>query len=422
MKKICLFGLGHIGLPTACLLATQGYEVVGIDTSEEVVGAVNRGEELFEEPELGVLLQDALTSNNLRAKTEPEAAHVFLITVPVLLNIKNKMSDLTNMRAVAEVIRHQLKKHDLVILESTVPLGTSEKVLLPLLEKSGLKCGRDFYLAHCPERAMPGSTVHEIIYNDRIIGGINRKSAILARELYSCFVKGNFYLTDLRTAEMVKLVENTSRDVNIALANEFAEIAEESGVNIWEIIELANKHPRVNILRPGPGVGGDCLPRDPWFLTENSTKSNRIVPLAREINNLMPNHVLTLAKMLLKGIDNPTITILGIAYKGDVDDTRETPVLKFIKLAQDEGFKVKIHDPVVKRFEYELYPLAEAAQSSDCLVIITDHTQFKQIDPEEISYLMRNRNVIDTRGILNQRKWRRAGFKLKVLGDGTCIS
>jgi UDP-N-acetyl-D-mannosaminuronic acid dehydrogenase len=255
-----------------------------------------------------------------------------------------------------------------------------------------------------------------MIYNDRIIGSTEKESGEHAKAIYSSFVRGNIYLTNLRTAEMVKIMENTFRDINIALANEFAQIAEESGVNIWAAIELANKHPRVNILKPGPGVGGHCIAIDPWFLVENSVRS-RIVNLAREINESMPRHVLRLVKELGIGTHS-TITVLGVAYKSDVDDTRETPALKFIKLAENEGYTVKVHDPLVNNFEYEILSLDVAVKDSDCIVIITDHSKFKDIDPREISKLMRKKFIADSRNILDQDKWKKAGFEVKVLGDG----
>lgn len=417
MKTICVFGLGYIGLPMACLLATHGYQVTGIDVKKKVVEEVDRGETFFEEPGLGELLQRALASHSLVAKTEPEVADVFLIAVPTPLDREAKIADLSYVKEAANSIAKYLKQGDLVILESTVPPGTSERLLLPILESSGLKTSQDFHLAHCPERAIPGNTIYEMVHSDRVIGSIDRESAELAKELYLSFVKGNLYLTDLRTAEVIKLMENTYRDINIALANEFAQIAEESGVNIWEAIELANKHPRVDILQPGPGVGGHCLAIDPWFLAENPDKS-RIILLAREINYSMPRHVLSLMKDLIGEIGNPSITVLGVAYKGNVDDTRETPALKFIELAENEGYKVKVHDPWVKSFNYPLHPLQEAAQGSDCLVLITDHSSFRRIDPVVLSPLMRNRNLVDTRNTLERERWERAGFKVRVLGDG----
>lgn len=417
MKSICLFGLGYIGLPAACLFAAQGYHVVGVDVNEETVRKVNQGELPFEEPGLDELFKKAKAAGRLVASTELDSADVYIVAVPTPIDRETRMADLGYVKEVTEGISSHLRKGNLVILESTVSPGTCEKLLLPILERTNLKEGRDFNLVYCPERAIPGNTIHEMVHNDRLIGSLNKESGVLARELYSCFVKGNLYLTDIRTAEIVKLMENTYRDINIALANEFAQIAEESGVNIWEVIELANKHPRVNILKPGPGVGGHCLAIDPWFLAENSAKS-RIILLAREINDAMPYHVLSLTRELIREVKDATICILGVAYKGDVDDTRETPALSFIKLAEKEGFKIKAHDPNVKKFEYELLPLEKAVSDSDCLVLITDHAQFKEINPQEIARLMRNRNLVDARNFLDHEKYEQAGFTVKVLGDG----
>ena len=407
MKKICVLGLGYIGLPTACLFANAGYRVVGVDINQEKIDKLNHGKLPFEERGLRELFEKALP--NMSFKTKPEEADVFLIAVPTPLDKEAKMADLRYVRTAIKSILDYLKEDTLVILESTVPPGTCERLILPML-------GNKAHLVYCPERAIPGNTIHEMIYNDRIIGSNEKRHGEFAKEIYTSFVKGNIYLTNLRTAEMVKVMENTFRDINIALANEFAQIAEESGVNIWEAIELANKHPRVNILKPGPGVGGHCIAIDPWFLVENSVRS-RIVNLAREINDSMPRHVLRLVKELGIGTHS-TITVLGVAYKGDVDDTRETPALKFIKLAENEGYEVKVHDPLVKSFEYEILSLEAAVKDSDCLVIITDHSKFKELEPGEIARLMRKRNVVDSRNILDRERWERAGFRVKVLGDG----
>jgi UDP-N-acetyl-D-mannosaminuronic acid dehydrogenase len=390
--KICVLGLGYIGLPTACLFANANHEVVGIDINQEIIEKLNPNELPFEEKGLKQLFENAYP--NMRFKTQVEDADVFIIAVPTPLNKEMKMAELKHVRSAAEMIYQHLRKNNLVILESTVPPGTCDKLLVPVLEKSGLKVG-DFSLAHCPERAIPGNTIYEMVHNDRIIGGIDEKSTELAKSLYSCFVKGNFYLTDTLTAEFVKLMENTFRDINIALANEFAQIAEECGVNVWEAIELANKHPRVNVLKPGPGVGGHCIAR--------------IVSLAREINVSMPNHVLQIVKRQVDDIKDPVITVLGVAYKGGVDDTRETPALKFIKLAENAGYEVKVYDPHVKEFEYEILGVEEAVKDSDCIVLITDHPEFKDIDPEGISRNMRNKNVVDTRKVLDAKRWEEAG-------------
>ena len=407
MKRICVIGLGYIGLPTACLFADAGYGVVGVEINQEKIEKLNHGKLPFEEKGLEELFEKALP--NMSFKTKPEEADVFIVAVPTPLDKEAKMADLRYIREAIKSISNYVRTDNLVILESTVPPGTCERLILPML-------GNKAHFVHCPERAIPGNTIYEMIYNDRIIGSNEREIGELAKEIYASFVKGNIYLTNLRTAEMVKVMENTFRDINIALANEFAQIAEESGVNIWEAIELANKHPRVNILKPGPGVGGHCIAIDPWFLVENSVRS-RIVNLAREINDSMPRHVLRLVKELGIGTHS-TITVLGVAYKGDVDDTRETPALKFIKLAENEGYEVKVHDPLVKSFEYEILSLEAAVKDSDCLVIITDHSKFKELEPGEIARLMRKRNVVDSRNILDKERWERAGFKVKVLGDG----
>ena len=411
--KICVLGLGYIGLPTALLFA-QKYEVVGVDIDREVVKKINRGKVPFHEPGLASLFEKV--KNNFVAKTEVEEADVFLIAVPTPLEKNVKVANLKYVRMAAEMICPYLDKDNLVILESTVPPGTSERLIIPILERSGLKAG-EFYFAYCPERALPGNTIYEMIYNDRVIGILDETSGKLAKDLYSSFVRGNICLTDLRTAEFVKLMENIYRDVNIALANEFAQIAEESGINVWEAIELANKHPRVNILKPGPGVGGHCIAIDPWFLTESSTKS-RMISLAREINDSMPNYVLQIVRKMVGNVKDPTITVFGVAYKGDVDDTRESPALKFIKLAENEGFRVKVYDPYVKNFEYEIMDYKDATKDSDCMVVITDHSVFKDINPEPISKLMRRKNVLDCRNILDRKKWKMFGFNVKVLGDG----
>lgn len=418
MKKICIFGLGYIGLPTGCLFATHGYQVVGIDLKRAIIAKVNKGVPPFEEPGLAELLRESHDSGSLKASLVPEVSDVFLIAVPTPLDNKTRVADLKAVGQASKSISNCLKAGNLVIVESTVPPLTCEKMVLPILEESGLKGGKDFYLAYCPERAIPSDTLHEMVHNDRIIGGLDQKSAEMAKDLYSCFVKGNVYLTDLRTAAMAKLIENTYRDINIALANEFAGIADKMGVNIWETIELANKHPRVKILSPGPGVGGHCLTKDPLFLAENTT-SSRIIEMAREINDSMPRHVLNYVEALLGNIRHATVTVLGVAYKANVDDTRETPALQFIKLAENVGYEIKVYDPWVKSFEYPLCSsLEEACKGSDCLLLITDHSTFKDIDAFKVAPFLRNRNLVDTRNALEHNRWKEAGFIVKVLGNG----
>ena len=407
--KICILGLGYIGLPTSLLFA-QKHEVIGVDNNKKIVDVLNAGKLPFNEPGLDELMENV--KDNFRAQTNVVDADVFLIAVPTPLDGSTKIADLKYVRHAAEMIVPHLKNNNLVILESTVPPGTSERLVLPLLKKNG---SEKICFSHCPERAIPGKTIFEIIHNDRIIGGINNISSERTKKIYGSFVKGNMYTTDVKTAEFIKLMENTFRDVNIALANEFAQIAEESNINVWDAIELANKHPRVKILKPGPGVGGHCIAIDPWFLTEYSTKF-KIIPLARQINDSMPNIVLKMVREMLKDTKEPIITVLGIAYKGDVGDARETPALKFIKLAENEGYQVKCFDPFVKHFEYQILSLEQSLSGSDCIVLLTDHTMFTTIDPSTIS--MRQRNLVDTRNTLNHARWMDAGFTIKILGNG----
>lgn len=408
MKKICVLGLGYIGLPTALLFA-QNYKVIGLDVNKKILALLKKGKIPFEEPGLQELFNKV--KGNFTISDSVEDADVFLIAVPTPFEEEKKIADLQYVKSATEMISPYLKDDNLVILESTVPPGTSRQLVLPILVKSGVK---NFYYSYCPERAKPGSTINEMINNARIIGGVDDKSSQLTKDIYSSFVKGGIYLTNTVTAEFVKLMENTFRDVNIALANEFLHIVRKSKINIWEAIEFANKHPRVNIHKPGPGVGGHCLAIDPWFLTQN-TKKFKLIRLAREMNDSQPNDVFYLVKDFLKDIKKPTVTVLGVAYKGDVDDTRLTPALRFIDLMLDEGFNVKIHDPFVKEFKYRLLSLEEAIKDSDCIVIITDHTLFKQINPEKIAIMMRSKNVFDTRNILDHKKWQKAGFNVEIL-------
>lgn len=403
MKKICVLGLGYIGLPTALILA-KNYDVVGIDINENIVNKLNKGILPFSEHGLSKLWNK--TKKNFIASTKMDYADVFLISVPTPIEKTMKIANLKYVKLASEMISKYLKDDNLVILESTVPPGASENIVIPILNQSK----KNYEYAYCPERAIPGKTIYEIINNDRIIGGSKN-----AKKIYESFVKGNIYLTNIKTAEFVKIIENTYRDVNIALANELALISKDIKLNIWESIEIANKHPRVNIHKPGPGVGGHCISIDPLFLLGNSVKC-RLISLSRDINDLMPNHLLQLTKETLLNIKKPTITIFGVAYKGNIDDTRETPSLKFIKLAENEGFNIKIYDPYVKKFEYKILNIEESVKNSDCIIIITDHKKFEEIDPYKISTLMRRKNVIDARNILKHDKWKNAGFSVKVFG------
>lgn len=418
MKRVCILGLGHIGLPTAILVAQSGYQVIGVDTNGDVVAMLNNGISYLHEADIDTLLKEAHDSGNLYAKKEPEEADAYIIAVPTPFDKDAKKADLRCVMSAMHMISPFLRDRAIVIVESTIPPGASERVLVPLLETTGIKSGKDFDLVYCPERAMPSNLVNEMVYNDRIIGAPNERAANAARTLYSSFVKGAIHITTVRTAEMCKVIENVYRDVNIALANELALIAEDVQIDIWEAIELANKHPRVNILRPGPGVGGHCIAVDPWFLCTGSAPSD-LVRAARKINDMMPDHVIAMVKQVVN-VDPPNIAVFGIAYKGNVDDYRQSPSLRIIDLAEDQGWGVKIYDPVVKKtHEYPLLELEEAVRDSDCIIIATDHDKFSNINPVPIAPLMRLKNVIDTRNILDKEKWQQAGFTYRLLGRGT---
>lgn len=391
--------MGYIGLPTALLFANNGVEVVGVDINERVINTLKDCKMPFEETGFQELLDGACEKKSFTPSTTVEDADAFLVAVPTPFDTEFRMADLKYVISACETIVPYLKPGNLVIIESTIPPKTCEKRVRMVLERSGLKASKDFYISHCPERAIPGNTLHEMVNNDRVIGGLCDKATELTRDLYSSFVKGNLYLTNSTTAEMIKLMENTYRDVNIALANELGMLAEDYGINIWEAIDIANKHPRVNIHKPGPGVGGHCIAIDPWFLTENANNSS-LITLARNINDSMPIHVLKKVKEKVNGIENPVITVFGVAYKGDIADTRATPALKFIKLAEKEGFTVKIYDPFVKEFEYPILSLDEAVEGSDCIVVLTDHSEFRKINLKKLCKNMPYFNIIDTRNII----------------------
>lgn len=426
-EKICVIGLGYIGLPTASILATHGFSVLGIDVNPKVVETVNRGGVHIQEPGLQTLVKAAVRSGNLRAAERPEEADVFIIAVPTPITAEKK-AEMGYVRSAAESILPWLRPGNLVVLESTSPPGTCRDVLQPILETSGLKAGVDFHLAHCPERVLPGRTVKELIENERVIGGINPASAEAAARIYRVFVEGGIHLTDCTTAEMVKLMENTYRDVNIALANELALVCEKLGIDAWEVIRLANLHPRVNIHLPGPGVGGHCLAVDPWFIVERFPEEARLVRLARQTNDHMPDHVVARIKEILSGgwqgaqapstLSDCKVAVLGVTYKGNIDDARETPALRVLQLLEAAGICFSIYDPHVRDFPYELTMLKDALMGADCVVLLADHDEFKFLHPMELGKLMRRRVMLDTRNVLNEDLWRQGGFEVHRLGCG----
>lgn len=415
MKKVCVIGLGYIGLPTASILATNGFKVIGVDVNEHVVKLVNNGEIHIEEPGLNTLVKASFKSGNLVASTKPEEADVFIIAVPTPID-EYKKADLSYIISAAEAILPYLKKENLVILESTSPPRTTEDILSPLLAKSGFIIGQELYLAHCPERVLPGNILHELVYNNRIIGGVNKSSSLKAKELYEKVVQGEVIITDAASAEMAKLMENTFRDVNIALANELSLIAFDLGLNAQEVINLANMHPRVNLHQPGPGVGGHCLAVDPWFIVEKSSRA-RLINLSREINDSMPGFVVDRVKSLLREAQSPTVTVLGVSYKGNVDDTRESPATKIIEQLSKEKLDIRIYDPHVKNYRFKLHSLEEAFKGSKLVILLADHNEFKYLSPDALGELMEEKVLLDTKNFLNHEKWRKENFLVEILGN-----
>jgi len=419
--SLCVLGLGYIGLPTACTFALNGLRVVGVDVNRRIVDVLRNGEVHIQEPGLRTLVQAAFGSGRLRVAEVPEPAEAFLIAVPTPIRA-DKRADLRAVESAAEAIVPHLVPGNLVVLESTSPPRTTVDRLAPILERSGLRAGVDFYLAYSPERVLPGQILRELIENARVIGGVNRASAEAGRDLYAAFVKGEIVLTDATTAEMVKLMENTYRDVNIAVANEFARLAEHIGVDVWEAIALANRHPRVEILRPGPGVGGHCISVDPWFLVEAAPDETGLIRQARLVNDDQPERVVRRMEQVLGGLAGKTVVVLGLAYKSDVDDLRESPALEVARRLSQAGVQVRTFEPNALQATApgaQASPSLEAAlDGADALALLVDHRGLAETSPAWAAARMRGRVVFDARGVLPRGEWRRAGFVVHVLGVG----
>lgn len=414
--KICVIGLGYIGLPTASMFASHGCVVVGVDRNEKIVDALNQGDILIEEAGLSDLVKQVVQQGSLRASTTPEEADVFIIAVPTPIT-SQKTADMSYVISATESLVPYLKAGDTVILESTSPVGTVDELLLPILKGSGLSPGTDFYIGHSPERVIPGQILTELVYNSRIAGGINPASAAKIAEIYKAFVKGEIYETDTRTAELCKLAENTFRDVNIAFANELAKVCEGFHVNAWEVIELCNQHPRVNIHQPGPGVGGHCIAVDPWFIVEKQPDTAKMMDLSRKTNDSMPSYVVDRIKEILKDIKKPRVAVLGVTYKPDVDDMRESPILHLIELLSREQIDVAAYDPYVANQEWILSDLKAALSGADLLVLGVHHKEFKDLSFLELGRLMRNKRVFDTRNFLSKETLEEAGYTYYLLGS-----
>lgn len=418
-KSICVVGLGYIGLPTAVMFANHGHKVHGVDVNEKAVTMIQNKELHIEENGLQERLDMAIDGGMLTASMKPVEADVFIIAVPSPIKA-DKTAELEYVRQATASVVPFLKKGNLVILESTVPPRTVEDVMMPELVQSGLEIGTELFVSHSPERVIPGRVFQELVTNDRIIGGINEESARLTSELYASFVEGTMHETDATTAELVKVMENTYRDVNIAFANELAMIAQGINVNIWEAIKLANYHPRVNIHTPGPGVGGHCIAVDPWFLVELDPEKSKIIHLARKTNDGMPSYTAQLTADILKakGIKDPKIAVLGLAFKGNIDDMRESPSVEVVSEFRERGMKLTAHDPHIKvnNLPEQTQSFDEAIQDASALVVLTDHQAFRDIDPTTLTHVA-NKIIIDTKNCINREKWEAAGFDVYLLGD-----
>jgi UDP-N-acetyl-D-mannosaminuronic acid dehydrogenase len=396
------------------MLAVNGFQVTGVDPRAEAVDAVNSGDVHIEEVGLKTLVQAAVNSGKLRAQREPGPADVFIIAVPTPVTADHK-ADLSYVEKAARSIAPHLQRGNLVVLESTVPPGTTTGPLARTLEESGLKAGVDFYLAHCPERILPGNILTELVKNDRVVGGIDAESAERAAAVYRQIVEGEVFTTSAVAAELAKIIENASRDVAISFANEVARISHHWGVSGREVIALANRHPRVAILQPGPGVGGHCIPVDPWFLVDATPELAQVIHTARKMNDAQPVWVAERAAGLLAGLDKPKVSLWGVAYKGNVDDARETPAVTVIRALQERGITVSPVDFRVKRFTYELHELEASLTGADCVLLLADHREFAFLEPEMVGSKMRSRILFDTRHSLPHDRWQQAGFRVETL-------
>jgi UDP-N-acetyl-D-mannosaminuronic acid dehydrogenase len=406
MKKVCVVGLGYIGLPTAIVAAKYGFEVIGYDIDKEKVERINNFDPVIEEPELLEKLREVLSYNTFRATTIIEQSDCFIIAVPTPF-LENKDADLSYVWNAAESIARVLKKGDVIILESTVPVGATDSLAQRLEASSKLKAGVDFYVSHCPERVLPGKIFFELINNPRIIGGINQESVEKAKLFYKQFVKASLYLTNATTAEMVKLVENSSRDVAIAFANQVAAMAYKMRLDPFEVIELANKHPRVNILNPSCGVGGHCIAVDPWFLIQTFPEHTALLKAARQINDAKPRQVVQTTRRCIENwyrshLQRPKLLILGLTYKPDIDDLRESPALEIAKkLSIFTDIDLLICDPYVNNetmhelFNQENVPLKHGLDQADIILCLVKHTQFKKMD----KLVLQHKKILDFCGV-----------------------
>jgi len=409
--RVAVIGLGYIGLPTAVVLATRGIDVVGVDTNPATVSAVTRGEVPFIEPDLAVAVSGAVSMGRLRATSETPEAEAFIIAVPTPFN-EDHTADLSYIRSAVTAIAPKLRGGEVVILESTSPPGTSQLIsewladLRPDLNLPHITdTAADVHVAHCPERVLPGRIMIEMLTNDRVVGGITRRCAQVAASIYRVFCQGEILLTDASSAEMAKLVENAYRDVNIAFANELSLICESLHLDVWEVIAMANRHPRVNILTPGPGVGGHCIAVDPWFIVGSAPELSRLIRLAREVNDGKPHHVASQVIAKAERFREPTIACLGLAFKANVDDLRESPAVDIVAeiSSQLPDTEILVCEPFVQKLpatldalpNVTLTPTTAAVERADIVVLLVEHDQFRALNRARLA----GKVIYDTRGL-----------------------
>ena len=407
IKTVAVIGLGYIGLPTAAILASKGIDVVGVDVKQSTVDAVNRGELPFVEPDLGTYIAGAVTQGNLSASTKTPQADAYIIAVPTPFK-DDHAADLSYIEAAADAIAPQLFGGELIILESTSPPGATQHMadrilaLRPDLRHKDEDGG--LFFVHCPERVLPGRVMVELVTNDRIVGGITPRAAERAKALYETFCQGEILLTDAKTAEMAKLVENSFRDVNIAFANELSIISDKIGIDVWELIELANHHPRVNILQPGPGVGGHCIAVDPWFIVSAAPEESRLIRTAREGNDAKAQYVIDRIIEKAGRFVAPVVATMGLAFKPDIDDLRESPAVRIVQQLATRlpDASILAVEPHVDALPADLATLANvslangenAIAKADIVVLLVDHSAFRAVKQSELN----EKVVIDTKG------------------------
>lgn len=396
--KLSVIGLGYIGLPTALLFASKGLDVTGIDVNKSVVEKLNNKELHIEENGLQELLVQTIDSKNFKAATEVEHSDYYIVAVPTP-HLEDNSCDVSYLKDAVMKLKNVIKKGDTIIVESTIGPRTMEDIVQPMIESYGFTVGEDIYLAHCPERVLPGKIIHEMIHNNRIIGGITEACTQKTIELYKQLVQGKLLETKASTAEMSKLMENTYRDLNIALANELVKISDKLNINALDVIKLANEHPRVNIHLPGPGVGGHCLAVDPYFIVASDPENSEIIANARKINNSMPKYVIEKVNSIMESNQGKKITVLGLTYKGNIDDIRESPALDiYHELKLKSKFEVIAQDSHV-HLDWVENDIEKSLENSDLALVLTDHNEYKDL-ANYVNGTMSQNVVFDTKNIV----------------------